>query len=146
MGRSDIVAGGDPLTVVERSERMRRVHSADTSPEMRVRRLAHGLGYRFRLHDKRLPGRPDMVFRSRRKVIFVHGCFWHLHDGCRLNRQPASRREYWGPKLARNAQRDRDSVAALVAFGWSVLVVWECETKAANGLRERLLAFLGPTR
>ena len=116
----------DTLSVRQRSERMSRVYSKDTKPEMRVRRLVHGMGYRHRLHAKDLPGRPDLVFRPRRKAIFVHGCFWHRHEGCSRNRMPKSpeRREYWRTKLNGNVQRDRRHLDALEIMGWRTLVVW----------------------
>ena len=134
----------DTLTAQQRSERMSRVRSKDTKPEMRVRRLVHGLGYRYRLHVKGLPGRPDLVFRSRRKVVFVHGCFWHRHEGCPQNRIPKSpeRRAFWRDKLDGNARRDRLNQAALRETGWRVLVVWECETKNLDRLANRIRAFL----
>ena len=124
---------------------MSRIRSRDTKPEMRVRRLVHGLGYRYRLHSEDLPGRPDLVFRPRRKVIFVHGCFWHRHEGCSRNRTPKSpeRRNFWREKLDGNAQRDRLNEAALRRLGWEILVIWECETKALDPLAERVRAFLG---
>ena len=134
----------DTLSVRQRSERMSRVYSKDTKPEMRVRRLVHGMGYRHRLHAKDLPGRPDLVFRPRRKAIFVHGCFWHRHEGCSRNRMPKSpeRREYWRTKLNGNVQRDRRHLDALEIMGWRTLVVWECETTASDRLSERLRSFL----
>lgn len=111
---------------------------------MAVRRLVHGMGYRYRLHGKTLPGKPDLVFASRRKVIFVHGCFWHQHPkaGCLDGRPPRSNRGYWRPKLARNKERDRLAQAALKKLGWSVCVIWECETKNEARLKRRLIAFL----
>lgn len=111
----------DPLTVRERSERMSRIRSKDTKPEMRVRRLIHGLGYRYRHHASHLPGRLDLVFRPRRKVIFVHGCFWHRHEGCSRNRIPKSpeRQEFWRDKLDGNARRDRLNQTALREMGWA---------------------------
>lgn len=136
----------DPLTVRERSELMSRIRSKDTKPEMRVRRMVHGLGYRYRLHASDLPGRPDLVFRPRRKVIFVHGCFWHRHEGCSRNRIPKSpeRHEYWRDKLNANVRRDRRNQAALRETGWRVLVIWECETEdESDRLAERIRAFLG---
>lgn len=123
---------------------MRRIRSKDMKPELAVRSLVHRLGYRFRLHDKDLAGKPDLVFRPRRKVIFVHGCFWHGHSDplCLDGRRPKSRAEYWGPKLDRNIERDAAHVAALEADGWKVLVVWECETKDRAALVRRLRRFL----
>ncbi|MCY3773350.1 MAG: very short patch repair endonuclease [Gemmatimonadetes bacterium] len=128
----------------ERSELMGRIRSVNTKPEMRVRRLVHGMGYRYRLHAKDLPGRPDLVFRPRRKVIFVHGCFWHRHRGCSNNRMPKSpeRLFYWRKKLDGNAQRDREHYSALRSMGWQVLVIWECETKEPESVKEKVRAFL----
>ncbi len=132
------------MTARERSALMSRIRSKDTKPEMRVRRLVHGMGYRYRLHAKDLPGRPDLVFRPRRKVIFVHGCFWHRHDGCPDNRIPRSpeRREYWRNKLDGNVRRDRQNLLALEASGWGTLVIWECETKDADRVMRRVQTFL----
>ncbi len=130
----------DALTRTQRSENMRRIRSKDTAPEMLVRSLVHGMGYRYRLHAKDLPGRPDLVFRSRKKAIFVHGCFWHQHSGCRDGRLPVSRQEYWGPKLSRNVERDLLHRNSLVRMGWKVLVVWECEVN--GGLTKTISRFL----
>lgn len=129
---------------MNRSENMRRIRSKDTAPEMAVRRLAHGLGYRYRLHRKDIPGKPDLVFPGRRKVIFIHGCFWHQHPGCREGRPPKSNAAYWLPKLERNIERDKAALAQLAAAGWDALVVWECETKNHEAMRQALLDFLGP--
>jgi DNA mismatch endonuclease, patch repair protein len=117
----------DKLNAEQRSANMRRIRSGDTAPEKVLRQLLHRLGYRFRLHRKDLPGNPDLVFPARRKVIFVHGCFWHLHQECREGRIPQSRREYWEPKLLRNRERDARAIAELTRSGWLVFVVWECE-------------------
>jgi DNA mismatch endonuclease (patch repair protein) len=122
---------------------MRSIRKRDTRPEMRVRSLAHALGYRFRLHRRDLPGSPDLVFPARRKAIFVHGCFWHQHVGCHLTRQPKTRPDYWPAKLARNVARDAQVRERLEQAGWQVMVVWECETKDAESLRHRLIGFLG---
>jgi DNA mismatch endonuclease (patch repair protein) len=122
---------------------MRSIRKKDTQPEMRVRRLAHALGYRFRLHRADLPGSPDLVFPARRKAILVHGCFWHQHAGCRLTRQPKSRPDYWPAKLARNVARDVEVRERLEQAGWDVMVIWECETKDAQALLQRLIGFLG---
>lgn len=111
-------------------------------PELAVRSLVHRMGYRYRLHSKRLPGKPDLVFAARRKVIFVHGCFWHAHKGCKFAHTPKSNVEYWGQKLKRNKSRDRRNVKSLAASGWISLIVWECETKHELVLRKRLRAFL----
>ncbi len=122
---------------------MRAVKSRDTAPEMIVRRLVTALGHRYRLHRKDLPGKPDLAFIGRRKAIFVHGCFWHQHDCPRGARTPKSRRDYWAPKLARNKARDAEHLAKLQDMGWEALVVWECEMKDRDALRDRLAAFLG---
>ena len=132
----------DQLSNERRSENMRRIRSKDTLPEMRVRRLAHRLGYRFRLHVTNLPGKPDLVFASRQKVIFVHGCFWHQHKKCREGRLPASRPEYWIPKLTQNTARDRQHMTSLRKLGWKVLTLWECETMDEIALEKKLLRFL----
>lgn len=134
----------DTLTKAERSERMSRVRAKDTKPEMTVRRLVHGMGYRYRLHDRRLPGSPDLVFRSRRKVIFVHGCFWHRHPdpSCKLARMPKSRQDFWGPKLEGNRERDERNRVALDREGWRQMVVWECECRHEEQLRNKLQDFL----
>ena len=132
----------DPLTEEERSERMSRIGAANTKPEMVVRQLTHRLGYRYRLRSKNVLGRPDLVFRSRRKVIFVHGCFWHQH-GCGQYRMPRSRQEFWIPKLARNYERDREVCQELSDLGWGVLVIWECELKELKAIEKRIIRFLG---
>lgn len=111
----------------ERSRIMRAVKARDTAPEMTVRRLVHSMGYRYRLHRKDLPGKPDLTFQSRRKVIFVHGCFWHGHDCKRGARIPKTNREYWETKIARNRERDSQNYKAFGLAGWEVLVVWECQ-------------------
>ena len=112
----------------KRSEIMGRVRDKDTKPENRVRKIAHGLGYRFRLYDDGLPGKPDLVFPQHRKVIFVHGCFWHGHKNCRKARRPTTNTVFWDHKLSRNIERDRRNVAALEEAGWKCLIIWECET------------------
>ncbi len=134
----------DTLTPRQRSELMSRIRAKDTKPEMSVRRLVHGMGYRYRLHVRELPGQPDLVFRPRRKVIFVHGCFWHRHNGCSRNRIPTTRRDYWSKKLNSNVERDRRNEAALREMGWRVLVIWECETKDALRIAQEIRRFLGP--
>lgn len=137
----------DILSAVERSERMSRIRAKNTKPELIVRRLLHAMNYRYRLHSLRLPGKPDLVFKGRKKIIFVHGCLWHGHEGCRLNRPPKTRLEYWAPKLNGNKQRDTKNQAKLQEMGWEVLVVWECEAEARDhtSLSLRLREFLGPT-
>ena len=117
----------DFLTPAERSRRMASIRSKDTSPELRLRRALHGLGLRYRLHDRRLPGHPDIVLPRHRAVIFVHGCFWHRHAGCKVAATPKSNTDFWVQKFERNVARDQRSAAALAAIGWRVLVVWECE-------------------
>ena len=113
---------------------MSKVRSRDTKPELLVRSALHQLGYRYRLQDRRLPGCPDIVFRSRKLAIFVHGCFWHQHDGCRRSTIPATRRSYWEAKLRRNVERDRQSMRQLLESGWRVVTIWECELKAGQWL------------
>jgi len=121
---------------------MARVKGKDTKPELTVRRLAHALGYRFRLHRKDLPGTPDLAFPGRRKAIFVHGCFWHGHDCARGSRKPKTRADYWAAKIARNRARDAETRARLDALGWEALTLWECELKDPEVLSQRLRAFL----
>jgi DNA mismatch endonuclease, patch repair protein len=123
---------------------MAAIRSKDTKPEMIVRRLVHSLGYRYRLHRKDLPGKPDLVFGPRKKVIFVHGCFWHQHDDpdCLDGRLPKSRPDYWIPKLQGNKQRDKSNQAALAASGWQALIVWDCETKDSAELEKKIRSFL----
>lgn len=134
----------DTLSPSERSERMSRVRGKDTKPEIAVRRMAHGLGYRFRLHRRDLPGAPDLVFPRHKAAIFVHGCFWHRHPDprCRLARLPKSRVEFWERKLEGNRKRDAANRAALGQMGWRVLTLWECELRDAGAIRERIHSFL----
>ncbi len=132
----------DTLEPAARSEHMRRVRNRDTRPEMVVRRLAHRLGYRFRLHRRDLPGSPDLVFPARRAAIFVHGCFWHQHDCARGSRRPSSNAAYWHPKLARNVERDEKVRRQLESEDWRVLVIWECELHNTDELSLRLTNFL----
>ena len=126
-----------------RSALMSRIGGRDTAPERTVRRLLHGLGFRFRLHRRDLPGTPDIVFPSRRKAIFVNGCFWHAH-GCRIGRPPKSRPEFWLPKLQRNRLKDARDRRGMRGLGWGVLTIWQCQTGSQNRLESRLLSFLGP--
>jgi DNA mismatch endonuclease (patch repair protein) len=121
---------------------MRAIKSRDTLPELVVRRLAHKMGYRFRLHRKDLPGRPDLVFPGKHKVIFVNGCFWHSHDCAGGARVPAQNSAYWSEKLARTTERDKAALAALTAQGWEVSVFWECELHNRKRVERRLRAFL----
>jgi DNA mismatch endonuclease, patch repair protein len=131
------------FTKQQRSAVMRSIRKTDTQPEIAVRRLLHSLGYRFRLYGKDIPGRPDIVFRSRRKVIFVNGCFWHQHAGCRLARQPKSNLSYWIPKLEGNRRRDQKVRRLLKRVDWSYLTLWECQIRKQNGLDEKLQRYLG---
>jgi DNA mismatch endonuclease (patch repair protein) len=131
----------DNLTKEKRSKIMSAIKRRDTAPELLVRRLVHSLGYRYRVDDPSVPGRPDMVFRSRRKVIFVHGCFWHVHAGCPLSHVPAG--SFWRKKLAMNQERDKDSMRKLRSAGWKCLVVWECQAGLTGRLRALVSAFLG---
>lgn len=122
---------------------MSRVRGKDTKPEMMVRRLVHSMGYRYRLHSDKLPGRPDMVFAGRRKVIFVHGCFWHRHGGdCPLTRMPKSRLDFWEPKLEKNRVRDQEKQRRLREMGWDYLIVWECQLRDLDKVAERVRGFL----
>jgi DNA mismatch endonuclease (patch repair protein) len=121
---------------------MQAVKSKDTAPERAVRRLAHGMGYRFRLHRKDLPGTPDMVFPGLHKVIFVHGCFWHGHSCSRGARVPKRNRDYWLKKIGRNRERDQNNVKRLTAIGWKSLIVWECGTGNESKLNGKIGRFL----
>lgn len=126
---------------------MQANRAKDTKPEMTVRRLLHALGYRFRLHRRDLPGRPDLVFIGRRKIIEVRGCFWHGHGCFPLGQRPQSRTDYWGPKIEGNRSRDLRNVMKLRGLGWEVLEVWECRVRAGgDALRDELVTFLGPPR
>lgn len=138
----------DKLTAARRSANMSAIRSKNTKPELTVRKIVHSLGYRYRLHCSDLPGKPDLVFRRRRKVIFVHGCFWHLHPTkrCADARHPKSNLAYWEPKLLRNAQRDRQQVASLKRMGWKVMVIWDCEVGNADRLIDRIVRFLDDGR
>ncbi|MDQ8754736.1 very short patch repair endonuclease [Sphingosinicella sp. LHD-64] len=126
----------------KRRRHMAAVKGKNTKPELTVRRAAHALGYRFRLHGKGLPGKPDLVFARRRKVIFVHGCFWHRHGGCKRTTTPATRADFWQAKFARNVERDAHNISELKAMGWHSLVIWECETFEPAALHSRLQEFL----
>jgi DNA mismatch endonuclease (patch repair protein) len=133
----------DVLSPAERSALMSRIRGKDTTPERAVRSMVHGLGYRFRLHGRDLPGRPDLVLPRLRTVIFVHGCFWHRHARCRYATTPATRRAFWLEKFERNVERDRRTAAALRRFGWSVITVWECQLRRPEKVRARLGRMLG---
>lgn len=132
----------DTVTSARRSAIMRRVQSKNTSAEMSVRRIVYGMGYRYRLHRKDLPGKPDLVFASRKKILFVNGCFWHSHNACNRARIPIANRDYWAKKIQRNVERDASQHAALSAAGWQIFVVWECELRDATALRARIREFL----
>lgn len=121
---------------------MSRIRSKNMAPEMKVRRLLYKHGYRYRLHWKNLPGKPDIVFPGRKKIILIHGCFWHQHTACKSGHIPKTNQEYWIPKLERNVQRDKKVLAELTEMGWEVLVIWECEIKDEDSLLSRLNCFL----
>jgi DNA mismatch endonuclease (patch repair protein) len=134
----------DSLNRVERSKRMAGIRSRDTGPEMIVRKLVHGMGFRYRLHGASLPGKPDLVFAGRKKVIFVHGCFWHRHPAksCKLARLPKSRLDFWKPKLEGNRTRDRRTKSELRKLGWEVLTIWECQLRNIDSVSLRVRSFL----
>jgi DNA mismatch endonuclease Vsr len=125
---------------------MRANKGKNTNPELAVRSILHSMGYRFRIHVRGLPGTPDVVFPSRRKAVWLHGCFWHAHEECRFATVPKTRADYWVPKLARNRERDAQHVLQLNYMRWESMVVWECEMKDLEAVRSRLRDFLGPTR
>jgi DNA mismatch endonuclease (patch repair protein) len=133
----------DRISAAERSAQMSRIRGTNTQPELFLRRLLRLGGYRYLLHVASLPGRPDVVFKSRKKVIFVHGCFWHQHSGCKDASLPKSRTVFWQQKLQRNVERDEEQRRKLVSMGWKVMTVWECELSDPS-LRRRLIRFLGP--
>lgn len=132
----------DRIPPEKRRALMSKIKGGNTAPEMIVRRLVFSMGYRYRLHRKDLPGRPDLVFRSRKSVVFVHGCFWHQHKGCKKATIPKTRTEFWSKKLNRNAERDVEVRKALTKLGWRVLTIWECETKEPNNLTVKIREFL----
>ena len=133
----------DKISPERRSKNMAAIRSQDTKPELVVRKLLHGMGYRYRLHRKDLPGKPDIVFGSRKKIIFVHGCFWHCHsDKSCPARLPKSNTDYWSPKLRRNKERDAANIEKLRAEDWQVEIVWECQTADTGTLAKRLVAFM----
>lgn len=136
----------DVFTRQKRSHIMSLVKGSNTKPELLVRSVLHRLGFRFRLHRRDLPGCPDIVLPKHHKVIFVHGCFWHGHKGCKRAGRPASNAEFWNAKLTRNIERDRQNISDLRKLGWRSLVVWECETRAPNRMISRLEAFLVESR
>lgn len=136
----------DTVTVDMRSLMMSKIRREHTMPEIIVRKLLFAAGFRYRLHVANLPGKPDIVFKKRRKVIFVHGCFWHQHENCRKGVVPKTREDFWNAKLLRNKKRDIENVRSLISCGWDVLIVWECELKDRESLRHRLVSFLHANR
>lgn len=132
----------DTLSASERSERMALIRAKDTKVELAVRRLIHRMGFRYRLYDQHIPGKPDIVFKGRRKLIFVHGCFWHGHSGCKKARIPKSRRRYWTAKINGNKRRDAKILRKLKNLNWDVMIVWECELARRETLPARLKRFL----
>jgi DNA mismatch endonuclease, patch repair protein len=132
----------DTISRARRGENMRRIKSKGTKPEMAVRRLVHSMGYRYRLHSAKLPGKPDLVFASRKKIIDVRGCFWHQHKGCIDSHIPKSNIRYWAPKLQRNKSRDQQNARLWRKLGWASLTIWECEVPQVPSLTDRLRAFL----
>jgi DNA mismatch endonuclease (patch repair protein) len=132
----------DNVPVKKRSAIMAAVRAKNTGPELALRRIVHGMGYRYRLHAKELPGRPDLVFQPLKKVIFVHGCFWHRHDACRYATTPKSRTVFWQAKFATNVARDRRNVRDLKKTGWCVLTIWQCQLKSPNRIAKRAHEFL----
>lgn len=132
----------DRLSPEARSRNMSRIRSGDTGPERVVRRMLFSLGYRFRLHRRDLPGTPDIVFVSRKKIIFVHGCFWHGHSHCRRAAQPSSNVKFWAEKIAKNKSRDKAAVAALKRGRWRVCVIWQCELARPMAVESKLREFL----
>lgn len=128
----------DVVTPEQRSRNMSKIKGKNTKPEMIVRSMCHELGLRYRLHRKDLPGTPDLVFPKRRLCLFVHGCFWHRHPGCKYSYTPKSRLDYWLPKLAKNVERDMKAKRALEISGWRVSIIWECQTKNRDILRAEI--------
>jgi len=135
----------DSMSPAERSKRMSLIRSKDTKPELHVRHILHRLGYRYRLHCKDLPGSPDLVFPSRKKVIFIHGCFWHAHAHCKIAHSPKTRRLYWNEKFKRTKARDKTNRQLLRKLGWDIFTIWECEIKNDDYLISHLTQFLGPS-
>ncbi len=132
----------DIVSLSKRKEMMSSVKQRHTKPEITVRKLLHRLGYRFRLHSKKLPGTPDIVLPKYKSVIFVHGCFWHQHEGCRKARRPTSNVEFWNEKLDKNIKRDKRKESELKDLGWKVLTIWDCEIKDESSLIEKIKLFL----
>jgi DNA mismatch endonuclease (patch repair protein) len=135
----------DVLSTNQRSRNMAAIKGRNTKPEILVRQMLHAHGFRFRLHRRDLPGRPDIVLPKYKTVVFVNGCFWHQHVGCKFATKPSSRVEFWDAKLTRNVARDFENAAKLAELGWRVIVVWECELRDANAVITRLLSGLKPS-
>ncbi|MBE3119016.1 MAG: DNA mismatch endonuclease Vsr [Candidatus Atribacteria bacterium] len=133
----------DKLSPGQRTENMRRIHSKNTIPELEVRKIVHMMGFRYRLHGK-LPGKPDLVFRNKKKLIFVNGCFWHQHPskGCQDARMPKSNLAYWDPKLEKNKRRDTETMRKLIEEGWGIMVIWDCQIEKRAKLTNRIKKFL----
>jgi DNA mismatch endonuclease (patch repair protein) len=130
----------------KRSKVMSSIKSKNTKIELTIRKLIYSLGYRYRLHRADLPGKPDIVFKKRQKVIFVHGCFWHQHENCKISKKPKTNTDYWLPKLEKNKYRDIQNIDSLKHQGWEVMIIWECALKDINKLKESIVAFLGDTK
>lgn len=135
----------DTFTPEVRSRTMRAVKNRNTRPEVIVRRLLHAMGYRFRLHRKDLPGSPDIVLPRYRKVIFVHGCFWHGHPGCNRSTRPTSNTDFWDAKIDRNIARDEKAMQELISLGWQVFTIWECDLRDIESIKRNLTLFLDST-
>ena len=132
----------DTISAEKRSNNMKRIRSKDTAPELLVRRLVYSMGYRYRIHYKQLPGKPDLVFIGRKKVIFVHGCFWHGHNCNKGQRKPKSNQAYWSTKIDSNIERDFKNRVTLNESGWKILVLWECELNDLTNTEQRIRIFL----
>lgn len=133
----------DKFSPDKRSEIMRHIHGKDTGPEKKIRSTIHRMGFRYRMYVPNLPGKPDLVFPGKKRVIFVHGCFWHHHKNCKRGNFPKSRKDYWIPKLLRNQARDVKNAAKLRRLGWKVMVIWQCEISDMGKLSRRIARFLG---
>jgi DNA mismatch endonuclease (patch repair protein) len=133
----------DKITTEKRSRNMKNIRSKNTAPELTVRKYIYSLGYRYRIHYKKLPGRPDIVFPSINKVIFVHGCFWHQHKrNCLSQHKPKSNSKYWEEKFEKNIERDKRNLKELKKMGWDVLIIWECESKKIEKLKSKIIKHL----
>lgn len=132
----------DVFSREQRSQIMSRIHGTNTKPELEVRKQLHSMGFRFRLYCSKLPGKPDIVLPKHRKVIFVHGCFWHGHPGCKRSKPPSSNVDFWQAKIRRTIERDRNNSEVLMGLGWQVLTIWACETKKRELLEKKLRDFL----